>query len=175
MRNSRSRCLRLRVYRLGENAVSHSDAPRLPVLGPGTALVLVNTLAVGRWTIPSLCSNDPALPKSSLVVTSVCTRIGDLCIDRRCAYAVRQVRLTCAAIYYVESSCTPRSRMLVDAMMLHPHTPIQYLLRVLSGLWATSEAKCLLNVIFGYFNHIAALIMAQLYGHYMIEVLTIFA
>ena len=35
MRNSRSRCLRLHVYRLGENAVSHS----VPVLGPGTALV----------------------------------------------------------------------------------------------------------------------------------------
>ena len=40
------------------------------------------------------------------------------------------------------------------------------LLRVLTGLWATSEAKCLLNVIFDYFNHIAALIMAQFYGHY---------
>ena len=49
------------------------------------------------------------------------------------------------------------------------------LLRVLTGLWATSEAKCLLNVIFDYFNHIAALIMAQFYGHYTIEVLTIFA
>ena len=33
MRNSRSRCLL--VYRLGENAVSHS----VPVLGPGPALV----------------------------------------------------------------------------------------------------------------------------------------
>ena len=30
------------------------------------------------------------------------------------------VRLTCAAIDIVESSCTPRSHMLVDAMMLHP-------------------------------------------------------
>ena len=49
------------------------------------------------------------------------------------------------------------------------------LLRVLTGLWSTSEAKCLLNVIFDYFNHIAALIMAQFYGHYTIEVLTIFA
>ena len=29
--------------------------------------------------------------------------------------------------------------------------------------------------IFDYFNHIAALIMAQFYGHYTIEVLTIFA
>ena len=35
MRNSRSRCLRLRVYRLGENAASHS----VSVLGPGTTLV----------------------------------------------------------------------------------------------------------------------------------------
>ena len=35
--------------------------------------------------------------------------------------------------------------------------------------------KCLLNVIIDYFNHIAALIMAQFYGHYTIEVLTIFA
>ena len=35
------------------------------------------------------------------------------------------VRLTCAAIDIVESSCTPRSRMLLDAMMLHPHTSIQ--------------------------------------------------
>ena len=41
------------------------------------------------------------------------------------------------------------------------------LLRVLTGLWATSEAKCLLNVIFDYFNHIAALVMAQFYGHYI--------
>ena len=49
------------------------------------------------------------------------------------------------------------------------------LLRVLTGLWATSEAKCLLNVIFDSFNHIASLIMAQLYGHYTIYVLTIFA
>ena len=49
------------------------------------------------------------------------------------------------------------------------------LLRMLTGLWTTSEAKCLLNVIFDYFNHIAALIMAQFYGHYTIEVLTIFA
>ena len=45
----------------------------------------------------------------------------------------------------------------------------------LTGLWATSEAKCLLNIIFDYFNHIAGLIMAQFYGHYTIEVLTIFA
>ena len=43
------------------------------------------------------------------------------------------------------------------------------LLRVLTGLWATSEAKCLLNVIFDYFNHIAALIMAQFYGHYRLR------
>ena len=49
------------------------------------------------------------------------------------------------------------------------------LLRVLTGLLATSEAKCLLNVILDYFNHIAALIMAQFNGHYTIEVLTIFA
>ena len=33
--DQRSRCLCLRVYRLGENAVSHS----VPVLGPGPALV----------------------------------------------------------------------------------------------------------------------------------------
>ena len=46
-------------------------------------------------------------------------------MDRSCAYAVRHVRLTCAAIDIVESSCTPRSRMLLDAMMLHPHTSIQ--------------------------------------------------
>ena len=29
------------------------------------------------------------------------------------------------AIDIVESSCTPRSRMLVDAIMLHPHTSMQ--------------------------------------------------
>ena len=46
-------------------------------------------------------------------------------MDRSCSYAVRHVRLTCAAIDIVESSCTPRSRMLLDAMMLHPHTSIQ--------------------------------------------------
>ena len=49
------------------------------------------------------------------------------------------------------------------------------LLQVLTHLLATSEAKCLLNVIFDYFSHIAAPIMAQFYGRYMIEVLTIFA
>ena len=49
------------------------------------------------------------------------------------------------------------------------------LLRVLTGLWATSESKCLLNVIFDYFSHIAAPIIVQFYGHHMIEVLTIFA
>ena len=49
------------------------------------------------------------------------------------------------------------------------------LLRVLTCVWATSEAKCLLNVIFDYFSHIAAPIMAQLYCHYMIDVLTMFA
>ena len=49
------------------------------------------------------------------------------------------------------------------------------LLQVLTGLLATSEAKCLLNVIFVYFSHTAVPIMAQFYGHYMIEVLTIFA
>ena len=48
------------------------------------------------------------------------------------------------------------------------------LLRVLTGLWATLEAKCLLNV-FDYFSHIAAPIMAQCNGHYTIEGLTIFA
>ena len=98
------------------------------------------TLAAARWTISSLCSNAPViphratLPKSSLDVTSACTNV--LCaltgrddrirlMHRSCAYAVRQVRLTCAAIDIVESSCTPRSRMLVDAMMLHPHTSMQ--------------------------------------------------
>ena len=40
------------------------------------------------------------------------------------------------------------------------------LLQVLTGLLATSEAKCLLNVIFDYFSHTAAPSMAQLYGHY---------
>ena len=49
------------------------------------------------------------------------------------------------------------------------------LLQVLTGLLATLEAKCLLNVIFDYFSHTAVPSMAQLYGHYMIEVLTIFA
>ena len=29
------------------------------------------------------------------------------------------------AIDIIESSCTPRSRMLVEALMLHPHTAIQ--------------------------------------------------
>ena len=47
------------------------------------------------------------------------------------------------------------------------------LLRVLTDLLVTSEAKCLLNVIFVYFSHNAVPIMAQFYGHYMIEVLTI--
>ena len=46
-------------------------------------------------------------------------------MHRSCAYAVRHVRLTCAAMVIAESCCTPRSRMLVDAMMLHPHTSIQ--------------------------------------------------
>ena len=63
-----------------------------------------------------------ALPKSSLDVTSACTSVLRAltgrddrmrCMHRSCAYAVRQVRLTCAAIDIVESSCTPRSRMLV--------------------------------------------------------------
>ena len=49
------------------------------------------------------------------------------------------------------------------------------LLQVLTGLLATSEAKCLLNVIFVYFSHTAVPIMAQFYSHYMVEVLTIFA
>ena len=49
------------------------------------------------------------------------------------------------------------------------------LLRVLTGLWTTSEAKFLLNVIFDYFSRTAVPIMAQFYDHYMIEVLTIFA
>ena len=35
------------------------------------------------------------------------------------------------------------------------------LLRVLTGLSGTSEAKCLLNVMFEYFSHIAAPIIAQ--------------
>ena len=98
------------------------------------------TLAAARWTISSLCSNDPliphraALPKSSLDVTSACTSVlraltvrGDRIrlMHRSCADAVRHVRLTCAAMDIAESSCTPRSRMLVDAMMLHPHTSIQ--------------------------------------------------
>ena len=42
------------------------------------------------------------------------------------------------------------------------------LLQVLTGLLATSEEKCLLNVIFDYFSHTAVPIMAQFYGHYMI-------
>ena len=42
------------------------------------------------------------------------------------------------------------------------------LLQVLTGLLATSEAKCLLNVIFVYFSHTAVHILAQFYGHYMI-------
>ena len=75
-----------------------------------------------------------ALPKSSLDVTRACTSVLRALtgrddrirfMNRSCAYAVRQVRLTCAAIDIVESSCTPRSRMLVDAMMLHPHTSMQ--------------------------------------------------
>ena len=41
------------------------------------------------------------------------------------------------------------------------------LLQVLTGLLATSEAKCLLNVIFVYFSHTAVPIMDQFYGHYM--------
>ena len=98
------------------------------------------TLAAARWTISSLCSNDPlipqraALPKSSLDVTSACTSVLRALtvrddrirlMHRSCAYAVRHVRLTCAAMDIAESSCTPRSRMLVDAMMLHPHTSMQ--------------------------------------------------
>ena len=98
------------------------------------------TLAAARWTISSLCSNVPAilhkvaLPKSSLDVTSACTSVLRALIgrddrirlmDRNCAYAVRHVRLTCASIDIVESSCTSRSRMLLDAMMLHPHTSKQ--------------------------------------------------
>ena len=73
-------------------------------------------------------------PNSSLDVISACTR--DLraltgrddrirCMHRSCAYAVRQVRLTCAAIDIVESGYIPRSRMLVAAMMLPPHTSMQ--------------------------------------------------
>ena len=46
-------------------------------------------------------------------------------MHRICAYAVRHVRLTCAAMDIAESSCTPRSRMLVDAMMLHPQMSMQ--------------------------------------------------
>ena len=98
------------------------------------------TLAAARWTISSLCSNDPlipqraALPKSSLDVTSACTSVLRALtvrddrirlMHRSCAYAVRHLRLTCAAMDIAESSCTPRSRMLVDAMMLHPHTSMQ--------------------------------------------------
>ena len=98
------------------------------------------TLAAARWTISSLCSNVPvmpyraALPKSSLDVTSACTSVLRALtgrddrirfMHRSCAYAVRQVRLTCAAIDIVESSCTPRSRMLVHAIMVHPHTSMQ--------------------------------------------------
>ena len=98
------------------------------------------TLAAARWTISSLCSNYPlipqraALPKSSLDVTSACTSVLRALtvrddrirlMHRSCTYAVRHVRLTCAAMDIAESSCTPRSRMLVDAMMLHPHTSMQ--------------------------------------------------
>ena len=49
------------------------------------------------------------------------------------------------------------------------------LLQVVTGLLATSEANSLLNVIFDYFSHTALPIMAQFYGHYIIEVLTMFA
>ena len=49
------------------------------------------------------------------------------------------------------------------------------LLQVVTGLLATSEANSLLNVIFDYCSHTAVPIMAQFYGHYMIEVLTMFA
>ena len=55
MRNSRSRCLRLRVYRLGENATSHS----VPVLGPGTALVWLSQMIyerIGRLIISKLAT-----------------------------------------------------------------------------------------------------------------------
>ena len=98
------------------------------------------TISAARWTISSLCSNvqvipyRAALPKSSLDVTSAYTSVLRALtgrddrirfMHRSCAYAVRQVRLTCAAIDIVESSCTPRSRMLVDAMILHPHTSMQ--------------------------------------------------
>ena len=37
------------------------------------------------------------------------------------------------------------------------------LLRVLTGLWATSEAKCLLNVIIDYFSHIDRLLQHPLW------------
>ena len=98
------------------------------------------TLAAARWTISSLCSNDPlipqraAWPKSSLDVTSVCTSVlraltvrNDRIrlMHRSCVYAVRDVRPTCAAMDIAESSCIPRSRMLVDAMVLHPHMSMQ--------------------------------------------------
>ena len=74
------------------------------------------------------------MPKSSLDVTSACTSVLRALtvrddrirlMHRSCAYAVRHVRLTCAAMDIAESSCTHRSRMLVDAMMLHPHTSMQ--------------------------------------------------
>ena len=98
---------------------------------------LLSRLLAGPFQV---CSNDPliphraALPKSSLDVTSACTSVlraltvrGDRIrlMHRSCADAVRHVRLTCAAMDIAESSCTPRSRMLVDERMLHPHTSIQ--------------------------------------------------
>ena len=49
------------------------------------------------------------------------------------------------------------------------------LLHVLTGLLATSEARCLLNFIFDYFSHTAVPIIAKFYVHYMIEVFTNFA
>ena len=88
----------------------------------------------GPFLVYAAIPHKAALPKSSLDVTSECTSVLRALIGRddrirlmhrSCAYAVRHVRLTCAAIDIVESSCTARSRMLLDAMMLHPHMSIQ--------------------------------------------------
>ena len=78
------------------------------------------TLAAARWTISSLTSACTSVLRA-LTVRDDRIRL----MHRSCAYAVRHVRLTCAAMDIAESSCTPRSRMLVDAMMLHPHTSMQ--------------------------------------------------
>ena len=44
------------------------------------------------------------------------------------------VRLTCAAIDIVESSCTPRSRMLAEVLTLHPQMSMSSRLKVGSAM-----------------------------------------